>query len=299
MKKAGKILCVALLAAAVLIGAGVLAGRYFQLGPWGYLKYETFQLGEKIFAYSETEEVCYRGKKQIVGTLYLPKDGRQTRGIVILSHGLNGTARESRIYSENLAKAGMAVYAFDFCGGSNESRSSGDTRTMSVRTEIEDLNCVIEMVKGWNWVDSEKIVLMGESQGGLVSALTAAGREDIESLILLYPAFSLPDLMKNSFEELTDVPENFTFMGMELGRAYCEDIWELNPYQEIEKYEGEVLILHGTQDSVIPFGASKRACNHFENAVLHEIRGADHGFAYDDAVEALKEIYVFLQAQSL
>ena len=88
-------------------------------------------------------------------------------------------------------------------------------------------------------------------------------------------------------------------MEMELGRVYCEDIWELNPYQEIESYKGEVLILHGTQDSVVPFGASKRACNHLEHAILHEIRGADHGFAYDDAVEALEVIYAFLQEQSL
>lgn len=299
MKKAGKILCAVLLTGVILAATGLFVGKQFQVGPFSYLKYEEFQLGEKTFSYSETEEVCYRGENRIVGTLFLPEDGRQTRGIVILSHGLNGTAQDNRIYSENLAKAGIAVYAFDFCGGSNEGRSDGDTMAMSVRTEIEDLNCVIEMVRGWDWVDPEKIVLMGDSQGGLVSALTAAEREDIESLILLYPAFSLPELMRNSYQELMYVPESFTFMEMELGRVYCEDIWELNPYQEIESYKGEVLILHGTQDSVVPFGASKRACNHLEHAILHEIRGADHGFAYDDAVEALEVIYAFLQEQSL
>lgn len=45
---------------------------------------------------------------------------------------------------------------------------------MSVITETGDLNAVIEQVKNWDWVDKENIFLIGESQGGCVSALVAA-----------------------------------------------------------------------------------------------------------------------------
>ena len=43
-------------------------------------------------------------------------------------------------------------------------------------------------------IDKKRIVLIGESQGGLVSALAAAERKrQISSLILIYPALCIPD----------------------------------------------------------------------------------------------------------
>ena len=61
---------------------------------------------------------------------------------------------------------------------------------MSVLTEKADLEAVLEEVKQWDFVDTGSIYLMGNSQGGLVTALTAAEhKEEIRAVILIYPAF--------------------------------------------------------------------------------------------------------------
>ena len=76
----------------------------------------------------------------------------------------------------------------------------GGWMEMSVATEVQDLHCVIDAVKELDVVDEEHISLMGQSQGGVVCAVTAAERAkkaeendedcDIESLVLIYPALS-------------------------------------------------------------------------------------------------------------
>ncbi len=230
----------------------------------------------------------------ISGTLYLPQDGLDSRGIVIMSHGLNGTSKDCGYYAKMLSEAGVAAYAFDFCGGSNEGKSSGATTEMTVRSEISDLECVIDMAKSWEWVDKEHVVLMGQSQGGLIAALTAAQRNDIDSLVLFYPAFSIPDSLKRMYGELGNVPETFQLVGVELGKQYCEEIWDKDFYQEAARFEGDVLIIHGTRDSVIAYGSSMKALKYYQNAELYSIRGADHGFAGKDAAGAAEKTIQFV-----
>ena len=64
---------------------------------------------------------------------------------------------------------------------------------MSVLTEIKDLEAVIRYTRGLPYT-SNKLLLMGASQGGMVSALTAAKpKNDVGKLVLFYPAFCIPD----------------------------------------------------------------------------------------------------------
>lgn len=65
---------------------------------------------------------------------------------------------------------------------------------MTVGTECEDLETVIDCVKELDYVDPGRIFLQGESMGGLVSALVAARRpENIRAQVLWYPAFVVPE----------------------------------------------------------------------------------------------------------
>ena len=297
MKKRGKIIAIDLLVLLLVLAGIVFFGWKLGRGPLAYLKYDTFHLGEVVYRITEEEVFCQNGPNRIAGTLYRPEERTGQQGIVILAHGLNGTAEDNRTYARMLAEAGIAVYAFDFCGGSNNGKSDGNTTSMSVKTEMTDLDCVVEKVKSWDWVDPDNVVLLGESLGGLVSSLTAAQREDIRALVLFYPAFSLEDDMHTLFGSLENIPDTFSFMGMELGRAFGEDLWDLDAYTRIEAYTGEVLIVHGTKDATVPYGYAKRACNHFAHARLCGIRGADHGFVNDDALEAMSETYAFLKEQ--
>jgi cephalosporin-C deacetylase-like acetyl esterase len=89
------------------------------------------------------EYVIEHSGKKIYGRLYTPaKEGKCPA--VIISHGYNGSAddwvKECNFYAQN----GYIAYAFDFCGGSVRSRSSGNTVDMTVFTEKDDLLDVFE-----------------------------------------------------------------------------------------------------------------------------------------------------------
>ncbi|MNI86495.1 Prolyl oligopeptidase family protein [compost metagenome] len=59
---------------------------------------------------------------------------------------------------------------------------------MTVLTECEDLKAVMDYVKSLSYVDANQVTLMGFSQGGFISALTAAQRaNEVEALILPFP----------------------------------------------------------------------------------------------------------------
>ena len=51
------------------------------------------------------------------------------------------------------------------------SKSDGKFRDMSLETEKRDLLCVIDYVARLNYVNSSKLILVGESQGGVVSCI--------------------------------------------------------------------------------------------------------------------------------
>ncbi len=76
-------------------------------------------------------------------------------------------------YAQALAENGYVVYCFDFCGGSQQSRSDGSTLEMSIFTEQADLEAVIDMMQEPGFCrQREFFFLMGTSQGGVVSAIT-------------------------------------------------------------------------------------------------------------------------------
>lgn len=87
---------------------------------------------------------------------------------------------------------GYVVFTYDFCGGGLMSKSDGKFRDMSLETEKRDLLCVMDYVARLKYVNSSKLILVGESQGGVVSCMVAAERS-VDKLILLYPALCIPD----------------------------------------------------------------------------------------------------------
>lgn len=225
----------------------------------------------------------------IYGVLYRPKIDKKIP-IIIFSHGLGSTHKSGDIYAKHLSKLGYAFYEFDFRNGGNKSKSGNDTTKMSVMTETNDLLEVLEEIKTWNFIDQDNIILMGASQGGLVTALIAH-KVKVKQIILLYPAFIICDIVHKYMPSIDKIPETFNFQNwVTLGKPYAKDIWDLDAYTESSKYEGKVLIIHGMLDHLVPITYSKKANKIFNNCTLKKIRNADHGFYDEDLNEALKYI---------
>lgn len=159
----------------------------------------------QIFSYESQEMYAQRGKNQIYGIIYIHENSGEEMPAVIFSHGFGGDYQAGIPYAEALARRGYVVYCFDFCGGSPGSRSDGSALEMSIETEKADLEAVIHRIQGLDYVDSEKIFLMGTSQGGVVSAITGADHEEVIcGMILLYPAFILVDRANDLFQNAED-----------------------------------------------------------------------------------------------
>lgn len=253
-----------------------------------------------IYEYEIQEFYARRDKNRIYGLLYVPKNSGEKMPVVIFSHGFGGNYQVGTQYAEALAQKGYVVYCFDFCGGSPESRSDGSTLDMSIFTEQADLEAVIHMMKEQSFVDKEKIFLMGTSQGGAVSAITAAAnKEEIKGAILLYPAFVLVDRTKEQFENVEDIPDTYDLMWMTVGRAYAENLLDYDIYAAISTYDKDVLLIHGDADSIVPLSYSEKALEAYDSARLEVLAGAGHGFSGEDARQAIDWILEYLNTHKI
>ena len=214
---------------------------------------------------------CERDGLTIKGTVFLPK-GKTDCPIAVISHGFMANQMFSQIHAQNLAKMGYAAFCFDFCGGTLVGSSDGDSTDMSVLTEAEDLKAVIEFAKEQSYTDENELVLLGCSQGGFVSAIVAAEmKEEVDALILLYPALCIPDdarsgeMMFAKFDP-QNVPETFWCGPMKLGRRYVTDVIDMDPYEIIHQYSGKVLIIHGNQDKTVDISYALRAVETYSQA---------------------------------
>ena len=241
-------------------------------------------------------------QNQIYGKLYQPENAKGKQPIIIYSHGLGGTHEILERFAKAFAEKGITGYAIDYRGGGEKSQSSGKTTEMSVLTEIRDLEEVIATVRKWDFVDPNKIVLLGESQGGAVSMLTAAKNADeIAGLVAYYPALSIQDdARKNhpNFNKIPDVERKFGIIN--LGKIYYTDAYNLNAFDKIVNYRKPMLLLHGSKDPIVANKYSQQAHSLMPNSEFHLIDGAGHSFdtpkhfpiAFDYTEQYLKKIGV-------
>ena len=240
-------------------------------------------------------DLINKRNQKIVGYLYKPlKVGKMP--LVIYAHELANTHEKGEPYAKFLANKGIATYIFDFPGGSDKSASDGLTTEMSVITEKDDLNDVIKILKRKHFVDKNNIFILGASQGGHVAALSAAeNAKSINSLILMYPGFVSYFMSHQNYKTIEEIPDKFNFRGwIEVGKRFVTDIWNQNPYDVIGKYPGNVLILHGDEDRIVPIEYSLRAVDAYANAKLIIIKGARHIFFNENIDIACKHIIKFI-----
>ncbi|MDK8380932.1 MULTISPECIES: alpha/beta fold hydrolase [unclassified Granulicatella] len=229
--------------------------------------------------------------KDIYARAFVP-DASGRVPLVIFSHGLGADARHEEEVQKTLAKAGIAVFSFEFAGGSSSSvpMSEGLTTEMSVLTEVQNLKDAIRIASGMEYVDPQKIYLMGSSQGGLVTALAAEEVTNIAGLFLFYPAFSLPDDIRSSFPKLDEVPETFNLLGTKIGKIYITDIYDMDPYANLDELVIPVHIYHGKDDNIVPLTASQKAMKRLKDARLTTLDDTGHALTPEQQAQIGFEI---------
>jgi dienelactone hydrolase len=258
------------------------------------------------------EFTCSRDSLRLRGSMFRPAEGERFP-VAVVSHEFMANRLFTMRYARLLSSLGYAAFCYDFSGGCVVGASQGRTTDMTVFTELEDLKAVITYAKAQPYADPDRLLLMGCSQGGLVTALTAAKPETrAEAIILFYPALSIPDdarkgsMMSARFDP-ADIPETMRCGLMKLGRDYAASVLDLDPFSVISAYRGDVLIVHGNADTLVDISYSRRAYDAYRAAAetalqageiaampriaFHEVDGAGHIFLRpkhdQDAVRAV------------
>ena len=242
----------------------------------------------------ETITVDYNGQT-IWGVAFIPELDREKYPLVICSHGLGGSYTSCMEYAELLASHGLATYCFDFRGGGG-TRSDGNTTEMSLITEAADIQTIISAAEQWDFVDPDKIILLGESQGGAASAIAAARAvDDVNGLILCYPALLVHDAVHEQFDSLDEVPDTFYFNWINAGRPYAADVWDYDVYSEIGNYAKPVLLMHGDRDGIVPISYAEHAAEVYPDVDYYVIDDGGHGFYGNSLDDAFSHIFEYLK----
>ncbi len=251
------------------------------------------KVGEKKWDVKKEIKSYTRNGKKIYGEIYRPVGDGQFPGIII-AHGLNCSCDSYRDVARFYAQNGVVAYIFEFIGGSTYSKSGGSMTDMSVLTEAADFNVVFNAIRSLSYVDDNRMFIMGESLGGYVATYIAGTRpKDVKGLIALYPAYNLPGQELKSM--LRFIPSGMELFGFVLGYRFFEDLTKVDIYKVMANYTGKTVIIHGTQDMVVPISYSEQAVKTMKNAKLVKVNGGQHEFGgiptvRSEALKLMKEI---------
>ena len=248
-----------------------------------------------IGAWAQTEELWVQnGERNIYGVLNHQKETGKKQPLAIIVHGFNGSHDWGRNYFDTFSSMGYMCYTFDFPCGSANNRSDSNTMNMSIIDEKHDLEAIVNYFKKRPDVDASRIVLVGESQGGLVAALTAAEMpEDISQLVLVFPAIALGD--NHDTRPIENMPDTTRIWDVPLGKRYFMELRDINSFDVIGRYEKPVLIIQGDNDNVVPLFSTQRAARRYKDVRMHIIHGAGHGFNDKEFEESLQPIKNFIK----
>lgn len=247
--------------------------------------------------YEITEKITYvtKGDKKIYGKLYAPV-GTGKFPAIILGHGFNGIADDFVSECRYYAKNGYIAYAYDFCGGSGRSRSSGKTTDMTIFTEKQDVLDVFDYIYNMDGVDQNRVYLFGGSQGGLVTALAAEDRvEQVKAMALYFPAFNIPNDWRNMYPDPEKLGPTIDFWGMKLGKDFVVSMHDFDPFLHIGSFDKNVFILHGDKDNIVSLSYSKKAIEIYPHASLRVMPGQGHGFTPAGGKIAMEEVLKFME----
>lgn len=210
----------------------------------------------------------------ISGVVYMPEEISEPKPIVIFSHGYAANYKRVEGHCKYLASKGYPAIAFDFRGGGAESKSDGKQSEMTIETEIMDLKCVIQFAKKLAIADHDRIYVMGESLGGLVTLLTVTDKDiDVRGVALWSPALMIPE---DSKKRLNNEP--LERKPIEVSDWFDEVSASIDIMKRIKGLKTPVIMFWGEKDTIVPKEMLEEACANMEDAKLVTLPGQGHRF---------------------
>lgn len=198
---------------------------------------------------------------ELTATLHYPSfaepNGSGKKQAIIICHGFIGSRiGVDRLFvkaARALAAQGSFVLRFDY-GGCGE--SSGDYGALGFDSMVNQTRTAIDYVAGMDCVDPRRIVLLGHSLGGAVAIMTAVLDRRVKRLVLWSPvAYPFNDIVRivgrDSYDEAVS-KGGTDHAGYTLQPVFFESLMHHQPFQAAPRFGGDVLLVHGTSDELIP-----------------------------------------------
>ena len=227
-------------------------------------------------------------------------EGAEKGPLCILIHGFTGHIEEDHIIAakDAMISAGVSVLRVEMYG---HGQSDGEFKDHTLYKWVTNALSVVAYAKQLEFVTD--LYLSGHSQGGLLTMLIGGMCcDDFKSIIPLSPAWMIPEISRAGNVlgipyDPDHIPESITNGDVVLSGDYIRVAQTIHVEDEISRYQGPVLIIHGDADDVVPFSYAEKAVELYNNAKLISIHGDDHCFTrhlneMHDAIENyFKSIY--------
>jgi len=109
--------------------------------------------------------------------------------VVVMAHGLSGTRRDSLgPFAESFAQAGIAALLFDHRGFGD---SEGEPDLFEPGRQLEDWAAAIELARGLDGIDPDRVATFGSSMGGGNALAAAAADPRVAAAISQVPFLTM------------------------------------------------------------------------------------------------------------
>ena len=241
--------------------------------------------------YTSEDTTFKSGALKLAGTVTVPKNGEKMHPACIIISGSGPLDRDGKIkdlgfsvqykaIAHKLSNSGILVLRYDKRG---VGQSEGDFKTASLSDLVSDVKAGIEYLRSRKDVDTNRICLIGHSEGAIIAPMIAALDKRIKAIVLmagtakpldqviteqqqfLLSQVNIPDEMKEkAFEEQQEffdwVRGKKEWKEEEMPPQYKELVGTIHwfrehfnhdPLQTITKVGCKVLILQGQKDKQV------------------------------------------------
>lgn len=186
---------------------------------------------------------------------FVPVPGQTPSPAVVVMHGWGANASLMLPALAPLHAAGFAVLLVDArCHG-----QSDDATFTSLPRFAEDIEAGLDWLHQQAHIDKRRLAVMGHSVGAGAALLCATRRPDVQAVVSL-SAFAHPrDIMRSLLAEAR-IP--YPVLGWYVMRHVQAVIGarfdDIAPLASMARLRCPVLLVHGTDDAVVPFGDAQR-----------------------------------------
>jgi pimeloyl-ACP methyl ester carboxylesterase len=210
---------------------------------------------------------------------WVPGDGSSRA--VVLVHGLDGSKADEHVLktASVYSEAGYGVLMFDLRG---HGESEGKRTTVGYQ-EVRDVRGALSWLKEEQGFEPGEVVLHGWSMGG-ATVLRSAPGTGLAAVVEESGYADLPLLLHDRLPESSGLPSFFNPGIFLMAKLFLDfDPWAVKPGEDAAKLSEEgvpLLIIHSTDDEVVPFEHAEMLAASYPDAELWQIQGYGHVEAY-------------------